>query len=33
VKKSIGDHYVSELNHPVVRSLRGDSLHSVESGG
>jgi hypothetical protein len=33
VMKAIGDHYVSELNHPVVRSLRGDSLHSVESGG
>jgi hypothetical protein len=33
VKKAIGDHYVGELNHPVVRSLRGDSLHSVKAGG
>ena len=31
IKKAIGDHYVTTLNHPVIRSLRGDSLHSVDS--
>jgi len=31
IHKAVGDHYVTSLNHPVIRSLRGDSLHKVES--
>jgi len=33
ITKAVGDHYVTDLNHPVIRSLRGDSLHSVEKEG
>ena len=31
IKRAIGDHYVASHNHQVIRSLRGDSLHKVES--
>jgi hypothetical protein len=33
ITKAIGEHYVTSLNHPVIRSLRGDSLHKVEADG